>query len=144
MVVDALDVCSAETRTEICKTLRDIGDHVSLLLTCQNSGALSKLLPLQAVVEVSANDRDVARYVHSRIDQAYTLQELIFEDSELHGQICQAVIDKCQGLSVSQAACAELSPVCHVPLFMACAGDFLGCGPFRKVGIVANYPSDSS
>lgn len=102
IVIDAFDACSIETRTEITKTLRDIHDHVSLLYTCQNSGNLNKLLPVEAILEISAADRDVRQYVLSRIDQSHTLQERVSGDIRLLDEICNAVMDTCRGMLVSK------------------------------------------
>ena len=113
LIIDALDACSAETRADLSRVLQSLSLNVAVLGTCRNAGSFDKLLPTEAILDITAQDVDVKRYVQSRIAQCWRLQNFVTGVPDVELQLCKAVVEKGRGMSVTLLLWHQ-SCLCHI------------------------------
>ena len=82
VVVDALDECLEDNRSDLLTALRSLGNTVNLMVTSRDLSSIAKYFPRTKRLDIYATNEDVQRYIEGRITRTSrqhlkSLQEII-------------------------------------------------------------------
>ncbi|KAK4448732.1 hypothetical protein QBC34DRAFT_406642 [Podospora aff. communis PSN243] len=98
VVVDALDECPANTRSEIMGILKSLGGKLRWMITSRFVEDFELLFAGFHRVKISANPDDVSDYIEHCIDESPRLREFTRLDTSLKADIHKQVLAKSQDM----------------------------------------------
>jgi hypothetical protein len=100
LVIDALDECEVQTRTELCAQLQNLPESIHLLITSRPNPELENDINSSARLEILANDNDIEIYLEDQIERVKRLKGHTQADPELRLLIKRTIRDNAQGMYV--------------------------------------------
>ncbi|KAF9010816.1 ankyrin repeat-containing domain protein [Cyathus striatus] len=100
LVIDALDECSRNTRTQLIGYLRKLlPARLNVLVTSRELGDISELLSGYPFLKIkAANPEDMTRYIKSRIDAGSDLERIIARSDGLRDVVISSVSSSADGM----------------------------------------------
>lgn len=96
VVIDALDECLAQSRTDLLTSVRALQPQVNLLVTSRFNDSIAHAFENCPRLKIEASIEDVLTYVSSRISGQ--LAKLIKKDPSLAKEIQETVVEKAQNM----------------------------------------------
>lgn len=104
LVIDALDECDADTRSDLCDYLQQLKEkagNINLMVTSRDIPELEEDIRPTARLDILANDNDIEVYVEEKIEAMSRLKRHTKKDPELRGLVKQTVRNSAKGMYVS-------------------------------------------
>ena len=98
IIVDALDECSSDARSEFLAELKKLPSSVSLMFTARPIPDILDSFLDTPRIEVRASDDDVSTYLTKEIQRSSLLARLVKDDSCLAGEIVEKVLESSKGM----------------------------------------------
>jgi len=99
-VIDALDECSEENRIRehFLAEIQGLSPMVQLLVTSRHIPDIKHKFEGAARLEISASDRDIKRYLESRIERQLPLASYVSTNPALRSDILTTITLKAHGM----------------------------------------------
>lgn len=106
VVVDALDECaeSDDDALRFISALQSMGPRVKLMCTSRFSTVFENYFDAAERFEISAKGEDIRVFLNSQIEQHSSLARHIRADSNLKGEIIDAIIGESRGMYAAQSS----------------------------------------
>lgn len=101
LVIDALDKCEDEARSELCEDLQDLPENAYLLITSRDVPELEGQINSSGRLLIRADDNDIEMYLEGRIEQMNRSKRQTDTDPGLRLLVTTTIRDKAQGMYVS-------------------------------------------
>jgi ankyrin repeat protein len=104
LVIDALDECEDQTRSELCSQLQALPESVYLLITSRDIPELKDQINASSRLEIRASGSDIKMYLEARIDEIQKFERLkqhLEKDPQLRPLIISTIREKAKGMYVS-------------------------------------------
>ena len=98
VIVDALDECSAEVRSFLVRELKALRTKIRLLATTRPIDKIVEEFQDGLIVDISAREDDLSRYIESRIASSGKLSNLLRGHITLATDIKERIISKASGM----------------------------------------------
>jgi ankyrin repeat domain-containing protein 50 len=103
VVVDALDECASQSTDKFLKELQHIGPKLHLMITSRPSiMGVTDYFKDAVQLEIRAHNEDIATYLTERLQEESRLKRYIEKDPSLSDDIINTILDKAEGMLVSQ------------------------------------------
>jgi hypothetical protein len=100
IVIDALDECSEESRIRehFLAEVRKLLPMIRLLVTSRHIPDIERKFEGAARLEICARDKDIKRYLESRIESQLPLAGYVRTDPTLRSDILTTIVEKAHGM----------------------------------------------
>ncbi|KIW35343.1 uncharacterized protein PV07_02044 [Cladophialophora immunda] len=100
IIIDALDECTEDngTRRSFLDEIQKLQPNVHLLITSRHSATIQLGSESLTHIEIHASDRDIARYLENRIENAHRLVLHVRKDPSLENTIVRTISEKVKGM----------------------------------------------
>lgn len=99
LIVDALDECSTEVRSNLVEKLINLQPSVRLLVTTRFIDSITSQFNENAIIEIRASRGDLEKYVRSRLAASSRLPAMLnLQYTSLSSEICDKVAEHASGM----------------------------------------------
>lgn len=98
VIVDALDECTAEVRSFLFRELKALRTKIRLLVTTRPIDKIVEEFQDGLIIDISAREDDLSRYITSRIESSGKLSNLLQGHIALATDIKERIISKANGM----------------------------------------------
>ena len=104
IVIDALDECPEldQTRQAFLVEVRGLLPNIRLMVTSRNIPSIENIFKHDTRLEIRAQDQDVRKFIESQMEHRDDLVDLLEGHDDVRSSITSRVLEKTNGMSVSQ------------------------------------------